>query len=447
MKKLLVICLMCAFLLNVFLLSGCQDDNDNGDVESDEVQKMTLSVWVAYPFQANYKAVLSTEPNHPEAKLTKKIVDYFETKNKTYKLKMENKGWSDELNQNIVMALQAGTLPDIICGEIYMPSYIDLDILQPIELGELKDKIVPSAIYSGIKDNVVYAVPVSTGVFSLLSNSAVLKETGVDKIPSTWEEWLATSTKIKEFYSPKTQLKGGTMISGTSGIGSAFRALVFMRMAGGDFIDKSGNLTLNSKANVEALTFMRNINKQSPRGASSTSDDQLLVNSYLTGAAAFMIETPSYLSRYKGKDISTNPLPSVTSSSKKANVIVGNLMFGITKKSKNKEGATLFVKTLLDKEIQEEMYKKNYRIPVIRDVLSSLSTSTDPEMVKAYTVLKSSIDSMLNDEFTGGLPCFKKNSSKIWEKWTSLINNVLNKDNDIAELLKNAHKEIEELLK
>lgn len=52
-------------------------------------------------------------------------------------VKLENHGWDEELRQNLVTALLAGTAPDVMVGENFFQQYAELGALVPIDFATL----------------------------------------------------------------------------------------------------------------------------------------------------------------------------------------------------------------------------------------------------------------------------------------------------------------------
>src|SRR4051812_20149631 len=74
----------------------------------------TLTVWVEGTVMDSQAA---TDPI--KGAYAKVIVEQFQKDHPGVTVKLENHGWDEELRQNLLTALMAGTGPDIVVGEAY----------------------------------------------------------------------------------------------------------------------------------------------------------------------------------------------------------------------------------------------------------------------------------------------------------------------------------------
>ncbi len=157
----------------------------------------------------------------------------------------------DDAHNKLLVALQSGKgAPDLADIEIskignYLkgdPQLVSLnDIVEPA-----KDNLVMSRLDNYAKDGQYYGIDYHVGAQVIYYNKEILDQAGVDpdKI-ITWDDFEAAGKLVLE----KTG-KPMTTIE-TTDQWSYWPAVV---QHGSDFLDKDGNVTLNSPENVEVLT-------------------------------------------------------------------------------------------------------------------------------------------------------------------------------------------------
>jgi len=455
MKNSISLVLILTLILTVF--TGCSTDPVNEE-NSEAKSKTDLVVWASSPLVVNYKSLLAVNPKDERALITQNIVTEFEAANPDVKIKLVFKDWGDKLNANLLKAVKSNEYMDIVPGEQYIKAYIENGYFSEIDLGEYKDKIITNALSIGTKNAKIYAVPVFTGLFGLVVNKNVLKETGIidnnektntkyttkginPLAPAYWEDLLEICQDIKSYYiSKETDSKGGMLLDNVRG-GSAWRALAYMRTAGGEFIDADYNFLLNSAANIKAFKMMRDLQKTSPLNSIQATNEVTIYNYLSNNDAAYLVDNVDAIINSKSKPaegqlvMSEIPTfkPAGGVSYKKSNVLVGTVYYSIMKNSKNKELATKFIKLMLKDENQKSYLKTEYRIPVIQNVFNSEDIKTEEYHYNEMKVLYKCLNDK-NQVFNGGIPSLEKNTGLVWEEWDSFMGKVFTSSTDIKTL-------------
>lgn len=409
-------CILAVTMAGGLAACGAPERNEN-----------TLVVWVSDPLKADWESLLALPggENNSMAQYTKKVVETFEAEHEGVEVRLESRGWMDALNSQVLSAAKSNTLPDLMMGEMYMPIYMERGLLKPLDLGEHSDVLAEGLVESVRKDGKLYGAPFSTGVFALQYNPTVLADAGIaeeDWIPETWDELLENSRKVAEHYTVNgTVTTGGFLINNVAGISGAFRALPFVRQAGGDYLNAQGEPDFASDAAKQAYAFLSDLAKTTVTGALDITDESQLHTLFIEDAAAYQIEGPWTLAE-ADDTFGAASLPTPTADTAgNANTFVGNLIMAKTRDCVNDELADAFVQHLLSPEMQWEMFKADVRLPTNRNVL----TDRRADMVAERPYFEVYIDIMLEGGFSGGLPSFSNNSSRIWETWGSFYRNVL----------------------
>lgn len=441
-KKLVTLAL--CFLL-AFTFASC---SEVGSGSTDDGQ-ITLKIQSAAPLRYNFNALLNSEEEgtqlYNQALFSKKLVEGFKALYPNIKLNFIEHGWGEALFQKqqlMVRSYMQGNKidVDIMIGEPYMNYLSKAGIFS--ELDKTKFSHVIEGSYSDmVVDGKLYGVPMCTGIMGLQYNTQILAEAGIPEaewVPTTWAQLLENSKKVSEYAKNNQKSYGGIMLNNVSGMSGAFRAVPFMRQAGGDFVDESGNLTLNSAANKEAFAYLRELAKYAYKEGLTTENEDTLQYYFINkGLAAYMVEgqwsmanAPDY--------IKSAALPSKDeASTATGNIFMGNVLFGVTKGSANQEAAKAFLEYLTSEQVQKWFYELDGRLPINKDVLSSEETRA------IYPNINSYIDVLLKGGFEGGLAGFVKNSGDIWNSWGTFYKKVLTTDENLDTLLTDTHNYIQ----
>ncbi|GHV00238.1 hypothetical protein FACS1894211_07130 [Clostridia bacterium] len=437
--------------------AGC-----NGGTQNDPSK---LTVWVVAPFVHNYAQVLKTKPNDRQAKVSKEIFEEYARDYPDIKLDLKNYGWGTELNQALVKAIAGNTAPDVVVGEMYVPSYIANNQFVPLEMGaEIENDITEqAAAYGKGADGKWYAAPVWTGTFGLSINVTVLieagilnedetvkdaelKAAGIDPLhPAYWEDLLTICTKIKTHYTNAgDEYKGGMLLSNTHE-GGAWRALAYQRTAGGEISTDNQTMVMNTPANEKAYQMLRDLSKTAPKGALESSNEEVIWTQYFfPNKAAYIVDgiDPIVRAGYfdgAGKIVPAE-LPTFKGSGVKSNVLVGTGYFSIVSKRNKTDYGTAqeFIRFLMKKENQIRLLNADIRVPTRKSVLESDAVKDMDDAAIKEPFIKPIIDPSYS--FNGGIPSFLKNPATVWSKYDYFLDDVFKKDTAISALLTDVQK-------
>lgn len=183
------------------------------------------------------------------------IVDEFMKKNPDIKVNVVHYSVED-LRTQFQNASLAGQGPDIVYGPndnigIFMVS----DLIQPVDKIISKDLIAKfnkGALESGMYNGQLYLLPEFIGnQIALLYNKDMVKEA-----PKTWDEFLKAA---KENRSMDPKDKANSKYGFLYNEKEPFWFVGFYNGFGGEIFDSKNNPTLNNKAMVDALTFVKDI--------------------------------------------------------------------------------------------------------------------------------------------------------------------------------------------
>lgn len=236
----------------------------------------------------------------------------FEEANPGVKLNLEVVSWND-LYTVVSTRISNNNAPDILNIDVFA-DYANEGLLLPVSdycPEELYKDFFPSFIQESVIDGTVWAVPDLASARALYYNVDLLKEAGVEAVPTTWAELEDAAQAIVDFYGGEVYPWGIDM---TTDEGQAAFAYYTWANNGG-FIDEKGDWALNSDANVEAIEYALSLVKNgytNPNPATQTRYD--LQDMFGAGKLAMVIapnSVPAYIAEkgYTGVNFATASIP------------------------------------------------------------------------------------------------------------------------------------------
>ena len=450
--------LLCALLalLSAISFSACKKE--------DGITEDTLVVWCA-GLDVNYEQTLVVDEENPTALYTKYIVDEFEKRNEGKKLKLLFQGWGEDLNKAVSNALITNIQVDVVPGEQYLKKLIDGETFEPLD-DKYRSLMSADLLERGMYNDKLYAVPSVTGTFALWINKRALRnakildannvpaqkytDAGIDPLkPATMEDLLLICRDIKKYYTDNNvKGKGGYLLNDTTSDDSQWRALAFMRQAGGDFANDDGTIAFNK--NELALQMMYDLGKTGPDGAKGIqqTDDQLRY--FYEAQAAYVVDGSNVILNSRGtlseNDIIGVELPVFKDKNIHSNVSVGSVYYGIMTTSKKKDLAAKFIDLIMSEDVQRTCLRLTYGLPTLNSVLTDEGIKTEEYH---YSTVKPLLVPLQSSDYVN-VKClygFTKNASLIWDAWKTYVNRVYTTDKaDVKTQMTATHNEMVECL-
>ena len=241
-KKKVVACLLAA-TMTAGMLAGCGGSSGSSDSSSSSGGKDKLTFW--FPTFASADGEVTDEEFWNEK------MDAFEEENNC-EVNVEIIPW-DNYEEKYLTGVNSNDGPDV--GYLYMEmfyDYIDMGALADIDEYFTDDEKANYLYYDlGNIQGGQYALPVVVGNPRVLAaNMDILKDAGIDSVPTNWDELKAACEALKA-YDDSIYPWGIDM---TTDEGQAAFAYYTWNNGGG-FVDDEGNWTLNSEQNVEAIQY------------------------------------------------------------------------------------------------------------------------------------------------------------------------------------------------
>lgn len=437
-----------ALLLSVLFLTGLAACG-GGEEEHYENE---LIIWsVEGPLMPGYEG-----RTDKDSETTRFILEKFAEVYPDVKVTLVNRGKDTDLHSALQQAFITNDMPDIVVGESFIKSEIELGYFQEIELpDDIKNNVRPELLNMSAMDGKQYGVPFTAGVDMLIYNETLLKqalgeessyfdEDGNFIVPSDLQTLLSIATTVKNSFDD--QIHGGIQINNVTGVSSAFRATYYMGLFGGGWQDANGQLDLVTDENVAAFEYMRDLVPAATFGSVGLISENDIISQFLNGYVAFTIDHPAMIADYTGNNgvVKVAALPTVSGVSP-SSVLVGTLSYMMTTTCVNPPAAQAFLEILCSKEVQELIYtQSSLRLPVRTDVQAELLASEDPEVLAVHERYLPGLRALYEGDLIAGLPYFSTNQyTQIWnDNWSAFINDVFTTNNDIRTLLEELQEQI-----
>ena len=363
-------------------------------------------------------------------------------KEKNIVLKTEDWGWGEPLIQKQTAGFLAKNIPDIIVGETQMPGFAQQGLLEPFpeDMAEfIRENIAPAAWKPMEYDGKIYGFASQPGVNSLFWNKELLRKAGLDpdKAPETWEELAANLRAITE--AGGGEFYGGGVYAGPN-FGGYLRYGTLLVINGGGFADDQGYPVFNSDANVETVTFLRELNNYHPPGLMVNTNEGTYFDAFKKGQIAYLIDGPwrAIESATIGIEYGMSSIP-LSPDGKPGNITIGAAFHAVPKDAKNKEAAFEYIRAMYSEEIQTLIADTGVRSPVLKSVAESADYETNhPEMYQHYLAMAGNVQ---------GLPTFAKENSKVWQMFGDAVAKAIMTNGDIRTILNEAQKAAEAAVK
>lgn len=202
-----------------------------------------------------------------------------------------------------------------------------------------------------------YMIPVVNFAYPLYVNMDILKKAGVEKVPTTWTEFMDACEKITS----KTDAAAYAIplsSEAPNGIQNQFMSWVWA--SGGSMLNE-GKPGLKGNETVKAVTDL--FKEMSEKGylakGVNAMKEQDIVNEFQNGRLAFMVDGISHLTLIKEEAPDLNfdyaPMPVKDGYAEKSGLDVANWGIGIASNCEHQEEAMKFVEYLMSPEVNAEL--------------------------------------------------------------------------------------------
>ena len=351
MKKRILAAFMAAAMV-VGMVSGCGSSKSS----SKSSGKTSLNLWMPAFADADGKV---TDKDFWTEKMKK-----FE-KDNNCNVKVTIVPW-DNYEEKYLTGTTSDNGPDV--GYMYKEmfyDYIDMGALVNIDKYFTKKEKSNYIYYKqGYNDGGQYGLPVVVGNPRILvANMDILKQAGIDKVPSTWDELTAACKAVKEKVpnvAPFIQDWGNPHYGSLNEI-----FWPYFWSAGGQIVDKKGNLTINSSAGQKAVDYIYNLKQNGYLPDSCTSNDDTKETMKNGEAAMAIIASSNALDLDGNINWDFQPVLKGPAGAKTFVAADSLVMFD---KGENKDLAAKLMKYITSADVMSDFHKKvSEQPPITKD--------------------------------------------------------------------------------
>ncbi|MGW0698941.1 extracellular solute-binding protein [Streptomyces sp. NPDC002867] len=237
------------------------------------------------------------------------VAKRFTAANPKIKVDVQVINWND-IDAQVKTMIQSGNVPDVLQTGGYADKVAD-DLLYTADevLSEkTRANLIDSFAKAGEVDGTQYGIPFVSSARALFYNKDVFAKAGITEAPTTWDEVKAAAEKIK------AKAPGVTPYALPLGPEEAQgESLIWELGNSGGYTDTGGTYTLDSKANVEAFSWLKShlVEPGLTYANPATTDRKTAFADFAAGKAAMLNGHPSLIQMAKdGKvDYGVAPIP------------------------------------------------------------------------------------------------------------------------------------------
>lgn len=309
-------------------------------------------------------------------------------------------GWDDIRNKIAIAATGGAAAADVVEVDwSWVGEFNSADWLEPLEVSQDDIDGMPS-IQSFMVDGKVLALPYANDFRIAYYNTEHFEKAGITEAPKTWDDVYAAMKKIKEAgiveYPYSMPMNADE---------SATTSMVWLALAKGGKVFNDDR-TLNQDAVMDALAFIDAAVKEGlVDPANKTASGMDAYRKLTAGEASFIVGPTSFVSRVNDEKesqvvgkVAPILLPGAADVSTQTFALPEGV--GVTKFSKNKEGAKAFVKWFNSPETQVQLNEVQNTMPTRTAVLQQLIDSG--KLQNTGALLEES--KRIMSPFPGGVP-------------------------------------------
>jgi multiple sugar transport system substrate-binding protein len=250
--------------------------------------------------------------------------------------------WADTKTA-ITAGAANGTIADVLSVDgAWLAEFVDMGILTDIEAAGVDLSVAGD---SWKVDGTTYVVPINNFVYPMYVNMDILKDAGVDAIPTNWTELLDACQKIKDSGKQAFALNLGT--TNPNGIqnvygGTGWSSDIRLKDDDGKYAVKG-----NEGQKELAEFFKEMYDKGYLYEGMTTLEEAEMTSNFAAGNCAFTVASAATMAQFTDVNFETALVPSKDDYDGKHGICYASWAVGISDASENKEAAAQFVNYLL----------------------------------------------------------------------------------------------------
>ncbi|MFT4246823.1 MAG: sugar ABC transporter substrate-binding protein [Pseudomonas sp.] len=322
-----------------------------------------------------------------EAEVVGELVKDFEKQNPGIRVEVQAIPMT-AAHEKLLTAFAADGLPDVCqLGNTWIPEFAALDTLEPLQPYVARSRVVdPQDYFPGIWDTSVIdgqvvGIPWYVDTRLLFYRKDILREAGVDKLPTTWAEWNAAMAAVKKHIGPDRYAILMPL--------NEFEQQLSLGLQTGDPLlrdhDNYGNF--RSPGFRKALAFYANTFEQGWAPKMSETQISNVWDEFFDGFYAFYLSGPWNIREFRMREPAalkgqwgTAPLPGPDGPGAG---IAGGSSLVIFRSSEHKQAAWKLIEFLSRPQVQQRFHALIGDLPPRRSTWSHPSLAND-ELARAF---------------------------------------------------------------
>lgn len=370
------------------------------------------------------------EPELPSGTF-RKLMDEFEQQNPGIKVELLSGPYASTKEQ-LVAGAAAGTMPDVVgLDGAWVSDFVKQGAIADLSAAMKAASYDESQLASQIQVNgATYMIPVVNFVYPMFVNTDLLKQAGIDAVPSTRDDFLTAAKAVKEKVSDASGWVLPLSLEAPNGIQNDVMPWVW---ASGGTMLKAGKPDVNNaqvKSGVEFVKSLWDAGVIAP--GAFTMKEQDKVEDFTNGRVAMMIDSLAHINliREQNPDLKFGiaAIPAESGYTGERGMPYASWGIGIASSSKHPAEAWKLVEFLMSKDVNSTLSNDAKAFPG--------NAGAEPEFVKSDEFFGAAFEIWQQgspaNEFTG-LPV----AEKLMRDFDEQLQRYLSNEQDLDGMLKN----------
>ena len=352
MKKLLYSLAFSALLL---LTNSCRsrDQNAEGTIE------ITLSGWQSNPI---------------ESQLLEKVIDQFEAKYPTIKVKHEviNSQYMDVIKTRLI----GDVAPDVFYLDAFeAPLLMKFEVLEPLN-SYIKPEFnvsdfEPTLINAFKRNGNIYGIPKDFSTLALFYDKTAFANANIKQPPKTWNELIQYSKKLT-----LSEPNGKATQYGFGITPELPRQQFIIQAFGGELVDRNNYAAFATPESLKGLglvveQYRRDRSSAQPSDVGASSGDDMLGQGRVAMLLSGAWSIPYFKETFPNLKFATAEVPTING---RKGTMAYTVAYVMNRKSTHKEAAWKLIEYLTSEAVMKTSGNQGFALPSRRSVLAGLQS-------------------------------------------------------------------------
>lgn len=335
---------------------------------------------------------------------------------------------SGQFHQMIVTSFGTGMSPDVARVDIAnIAAYAEQGGLVALsdfeDFAELSQNYLEAPLSTNLYQGKYYGLPLDTNCKAAVINMNILKELGLDEVPTTMEEFIEAAKDR------------GTYSLNVSGVGD-WDMYPYFWLFGGTLTDEGFTQATGYLDNDASIAAMNKIIELHDQKIFTIRDVDGSVDAWdgINSEYAMFFEGPWYFGSYEDSEAKGIVAATIPTYGGRSASVVGGEDIAVFSTSKNQAAAYEFAKFMTTEEVQLAMLEVG-QLPILKSLVENEAVLNNP----VWSVYMKQMESA-----QARIP--SPNNSTIQEIWSEMVTSIFVDGADVAEAMHDAAVRIDEQL-